>query len=142
MAYRFPSEEYLHALVGEINNDDRYAEMAKNWEGDLLFVIEPDEEVEAGQHPLTFYMDLWHGSCRQARVVDSASENPPEAAFTLRAPRVDFIRVLNGELDVMQALITRKLNFQGSMPYMMRNVPVLLDFVRVCRKVEIEPDSE
>jgi hypothetical protein len=35
----------------------------------------------------------------------------------------------------MQAMITRKLRVQGSMAYMMRNVPVVLDFVRCAREI-------
>ena len=39
------------------------------------------------------------------------------------------------KLDPMQAMMTRKLNVQGSMAMMMRNVPVVLDFVRCAREV-------
>jgi hypothetical protein len=35
----------------------------------------------------------------------------------------------------MQAMITRKLQVKGSMPYMMRNVPTVLEFVRCARDV-------
>ena len=42
------------------------------------------------------------------------------------------------ELDPMQAMITRKLRVQGSMAYMMRNVPVVLDFVRCAQEVDTE----
>ncbi len=41
MAYKFPSEEWLHALERVLNEDSRYAEIARNWEGDLLFAIDP-----------------------------------------------------------------------------------------------------
>jgi hypothetical protein len=38
----------------------------------------------------------------------------------------------------MQAMVTRRLKVQGSMAYMLRNVPTVLDFVRCCRLVEID----
>jgi putative sterol carrier protein len=62
-----------------------------------------------------------------------------EAKFTLRAPRRHFLKVVTGELDPMQAMMTRRLRVEGNMAYMLRNVPTVLDFVRCCRLVDIEP---
>jgi putative sterol carrier protein len=45
---------------------------------------------------------------------------------------------MKGELNPMQAMMTRKLQVNGSMAYMMRNVPTVLDFVRCCRDVTTE----
>ena len=138
MGYLFPSEEWLQALVEVLNTDSRYAEVAKNWEGDMLVIIEPDDDEEGRDLPQTIYLDLWHGTCREGRVVDVASEEVPEAAFTLSSPLSNIVRIFQGELDPMQAMITRRLKVQGSMAYMLRNVPTVLDFVRCCRLVGID----
>jgi putative sterol carrier protein len=61
----------------------------------------------------------------------------PKPAFTLRAPRSTLLRVMEGQLDPMQAMVTRKLKVEGNMAYMMMNVPTVLDFVRCCRQVKI-----
>jgi putative sterol carrier protein len=45
------------------------------------------------------------------------------------------VKVLSGELDPMQALLTRKLGVQGSMAVLMRSIPTVLDFVRCCKEV-------
>lgn len=138
MAYRFPSDEYVHAVMDVLNTDEQYAQIAKRWEGDILFVIEPDKEVESTDLPMTLYFDLWHGKCREVRVIDPQVEEVPDAAFTLTAPQANYLQVLRGELDPMQAMITRRLKVEGSMAYMLRNVPTVLDFVRCCSSVEIE----
>ena len=140
MAYQFASEEYLNAIVETLNNDSRYAEVAKNWEGDLLFVIEPDEGIEDPRLPIIFYLDLWHGACRGGRVYGAEEKDLPKAAFTLMAPRSNFLKVLSGEMHPLQAMLTRRLRLQGSMAYMTRNVPVLLDFVRSLSNIPIAPD--
>jgi len=44
-----------------------------------------------------------------------------------------FAAVLGGSLDPMQAMLTRRLQVSGNMAYILRNVPVVLDFVRCCR---------
>ncbi|HEY44900.1 MAG TPA: hypothetical protein G4O11_13045 [Anaerolineae bacterium] len=138
MAYPFPSEEYVQAVMNVLNNDQQYAEVAKNWEGDLLFVIEPDKGAESTDLPMTLYFNLWHGKCREVRVIDPEVEEVPDVAFTLIAPQANYLRVLRGELDPMQAMITRRLKVEGSMAYMLRNVPTVLHFVRCCSSVEIE----
>ena len=81
------------------------------------------------------YLDLWHGTCRGTAVVPPGEER--KARFTLRAPLANFLKVLRGELDPMQAMLTRRLRVDGDMSYMMRNVPVVLDFVRCARSVAI-----
>lgn len=133
MGYPFPSQEWLQALKTALNSDARYAEVARAWEGDLLFVIDPDPPG-AGE-PLSLYLDLWHGTCRGTAVVPPGEGR--KARFTLRAPLANFIKVLRGELDPMQAMLTRRLRVDGDMSYMMRNVPVVLDFVRCARSVAI-----
>lgn len=141
MAYRFPSPEYLQALMDELNSDERYAEVAKNWEGDIIFTIEPDKGVDSSELPVALYMDLWHGECRGAKVIDAEAANQVKPIFVLRGPRKEFMAVLSGEVEAMQAMLTGRLKLRGSMTYMMRNIPTIMDFVRVCRKVEIEADS-
>jgi putative sterol carrier protein len=126
----FPQEDWIHVLVEKLNSDEKYARVAKNWEGDLLFDIEPDEIL---QDRKLIYLDLWHGRCRAGASLEDPGER--EAAFVLRAPYGNFVRVLKGEWHPMQAMMTRKLHVEGNMVYMMRNVPTVLEFVRCCQDI-------
>jgi putative sterol carrier protein len=135
MPYKFPSAEWLQALKEKLNSDERYARIASKWEGDLMFHIEPDGHFTETQY---FYLDLWHGKCRGAFIPEETKLLDYKPVFVLKAPFGNFIRLLRGELDPMQAMITRKLKVQGSMAYMMRNVPVVLDFVRCAQEIETE----
>jgi putative sterol carrier protein len=134
MAAIFPSEEWLQSLERKLNSDARYHEIAKNWEGDLLFFIEPDGNLKEG---LTFYLDLWHGTCRKV-VYKPAPESYPTPTFTLTASYKDITSILQGKLNPMTAMMTSRLKVKGSMGYMMRNVPTVLDFVRVAQEVTTE----
>jgi putative sterol carrier protein len=126
----FPKEEWIVALQEKLNTDERYGQIAKNWEGDMLFTIEPDQFLEEKR---IVYLDLWHGKCRQAFFL------PPDTTrsttISLKAPYSNFLLVLKGDIDPMQALLTRKLGVQGNLALLMRNVPTVLDFVRCCREV-------
>lgn len=130
----FPSEEWLKDLEAKLNSDQRYAEIAKNWEGDLFFVIEPEGNLK---ERLTFYLDLWHGRCRKVEY-NPLPEAHPNPAFTLTASYKEITAVLSGKMNPMTAMMTSKLKVKGSMGYMMRNVPTVLDFVRVAQEVTKE----
>lgn len=134
MSAIFPSEEWLHGLENKLNSDSRYQEIAKNWEGDLLFFIEPDGNLE---ERLSFYLDLWHGQCRKVNY-QPRPESYPNPTFTLTAAYKDITSILLGKLNPMTAMMTSKLKVKGSMGYMMRNVPTVLDFVRVAQEVTTE----
>jgi len=131
---RFPTPEWLDALCQKLNADGRYSHVARRWEGDLVFDISPDGKLGS---PITMYLDLWHGKCR------SVAYNPaPEAhgapRFTLRSEYGNFASILAGRLDPMTAMLTNRLKVEGSLGYMMRNVPTVLDFVRCAREITVD----
>lgn len=135
MSALFPSQAWVEALVRVLNNDARYAEIARNWEGDLLFVVKPDgDDGEPTEPPPSHvYLDLWHGKCRSGRYLPPGDPDLPNPAFTMTAAFGQFGHILGGKLDPMQAMLTRRLQVAGNMAYILRNIPVVLDFVRCCR---------
>jgi len=133
MSYTFPENSWLQAFKEILNTDEKYAHIARKWEGDFMFNIEAGGALST---EVKLYIDLWHGTCREAFIVDETSPGNIQPAFILSASYNNFVRVLKGNLDPMQAMVTRKLRVQGSMAYMMRNVPVVLDFVRCAQEVD------
>ena len=140
MAVRFPSQGWVQALITVLNSDARYAHIARNWEGDLVIAVEPDEDGQSNNSQaevVRIYLDLWHGKCRGGYLIEDGKAMAPPAKYVMTAPRSNFLRILSGELDAMQAMLTRRLRVDGSMAYLLRNVPTVLDFVRCARRVEI-----
>jgi putative sterol carrier protein len=133
MSAVFPSMDWLNELDAKLNNDERYAGIAKNWEGDIIIQIEPEGNLKEQR---VFYLDLWHGKCRGVAELKDVSEK--KAAFVLKATYENIKRIVTGKLDPMQAMMTRKLVVQGNMAVMMRSVPTVLDFVRCCRDITKE----
>lgn len=121
----FPDQTWLDGFVDYLNNSEDYARIAKNWEGDYIFEIKADGPL---QEDISFYLDLWHGKCRGGKIL--GPNESLEAAFILSAPFANFVRVLKGDLDPMQAMLTRKLSVKGNMGVMLRNVPTVLEFVK------------
>jgi putative sterol carrier protein len=127
---KFPSTEWLNTLNDQLNVDERYAQIARNWEGDMVIVVEPGGEVI---QPVRWYIDLWHGKCRGVAVLEEGEDK--KATLTLRGPYENFVRLLKGEAQPMQALLSRDIHVHGNMAILMRSVPTVLDFVRCCREV-------
>ena len=130
MSIPFPSHDWVKAFQDKLNTSASYANIARTWEGDLLFQV----EMPNGQS-LRLYLDLWHGQCRDA--FEAKDPNQP-AAFRLTAPLANFVKVLKCELDPMQAMMTGKLKVQGNMVMLMKNIPTVLEFVKVARTVETD----
>src|ERR1700712_3036849 len=111
MAYKFPSQAWADQFMIEVNRSDAYASAAKPWEGDVYLVI-----GEEG----AFYLDLWHGKCREALFTLDLSVKKPE--FMLTASVDKWRKVLENKLDPVQAMITRQIKLDGNMVKIMKNV--------------------
>ena len=130
---KFPTNNWLIALMEKLNNDTQYESIAKKWEGDMIFKIEADSSLNES---IIYYLDLWHGKCRN---VDILAENEKtNAAVIMSSPYRNVAKVIKGETEVFQALLTRKISVKGDMALIMRNIPTVLDFVRCCREITTE----
>ncbi len=63
-------------------------------------------------------MDLWHGKCREARLL--SPEEEVKTAFTYAGPYGNWIRLINKEIDPIRGLLTGKFKLKGSMMKVMR----------------------
>jgi putative sterol carrier protein len=120
----------LDSFEKKLNSDERYAKIGSKGEGDIYFVIQPEGNLK---EQVIYYLDLWHGKCRGTEMVKEITAHSP--AFTLSAAYGNFARVLTGDLDPMQAIMTRKLDVKGNMAVMMRSIPTVLEFVRCAKEV-------
>jgi len=130
MALMFPSEEWLKALVDELNSSQTYRDAAKNWEGDFYFIIEPEGSLK---EKVTAYMDLWHGECRSAYIVANENEKNPE--FRIRAPLGKWRTVLEKKLNPIQGMLTGQLKITGNMMKIVRTPRAALELVNCCSRV-------
>ena len=121
MSIIFPSSEWLNGLESKLNADEKYAHIARKWEGDIFIIIEPEGNLKK---QITFYLNLWHGSCRMVDY-NPKPEKYPDPIFTLHSNYNHFTAILTGKLDPITAMMTNKLKVRGNLGYMMRNVPTV-----------------
>jgi putative sterol carrier protein len=131
-AHVFGSPGWVDALKIAINASAPYREAAKNWEGDFYFVVEPDDAA-ADAASVFIYLDLWHGECRDARVVANEGERSPE--FRISGAAAKWAKVIRRETDPIKALITNMLRIKGNMAKVMRNVKAAQELVNCASSV-------
>ncbi|MEM2367675.1 MAG: SCP2 sterol-binding domain-containing protein [Candidatus Bathyarchaeia archaeon] len=131
--FRFPSEEWIKAYKEELNKNEAYAEAAKDWEGDFLFIVTPDEGLDK---EMVFYVDLWHGKCRDAYMVPSREAKTAE--FVYEGPYSNWKKLIMGQLDPIQSLLMRKFKLKGNMAKIMRYTKAASELVKTASKVPTE----
>jgi len=136
----FISDEWIKTLCQELNQSEAYAQAAKNWEGDFYFIVEPGGEIEEQG---IFYIDLWHGKCRGARLIgDEAAGKEEQPVFRMSASLSSWRKVIEKKLDPIQGLMTRQLKLKGNMSMIMRNVKAAQELVNCCTLVPTEFPGE
>ena len=130
---KFPSEEWIKLFKEEVNKNDAYADAARDWEGDFLFVATPDDKLK---EEVVFYVDLWHGKCRDAYVVPSRDSK--KAEFIYEGAYGNWIKLINGEIGPIRGLLTRKFKVTGSMAKIMKYTKAATELVGTASKIPTE----
>lgn len=127
---RFPSDEWIHVFKEELNKNQTYKEVAKDWEGDFLFVITPDEELKK---EVVFYIDLWHGKCRDAYLV----KGEKHAKFVFKGPYSNWKKVTRKELDPIRGLIRGLFTVDGDSRVILDQAKAAQELVNTASKIPV-----
>jgi len=130
---KFPSEEWIQLFKEKVNSNPKYAEAAKSWEGDFQFIVTPDEELD---REMIFYIDLWHGKCRDAALLGSREER--RTAFVWKGTYCNWKRLIEEQRDPIRDLLTRRFELEGDMIRIMRAVRAAQELVKTAASVPTE----
>ncbi len=133
MAFKFPSDEWIKELSRQLNDSESYERSAKDWEGNFVFIVEPDETYDDTAY---LFLGLYHGKSTDAAMV--ASKDEREVEFVLRAPFSSWRKVIEGKLDPIQGMMTKKLRLAGNMMKIMRYPKAAKEIVSCCALVPTE----
>jgi putative sterol carrier protein len=132
-AIPFATDAWIKRLGEECNKSVPYQEAAKNWEGDLYVIVEPEGRL---QEVVYMYIDLYHGQCRRAFVPEDHSTLTPE--FYISGPVSVWKAIAEKKLDPIKALFTRQITLKGNMAKVLRNVKAAYELVNCTTKFETE----
>ena len=125
---KFPSDEWINKFKDELNKSKSYEEAAKDWEGDFLFVVIPDENLKK---EVKFYVDLWHGKCRDAYIV----KDKKSAAFVFRGPYSNWKKVIRKEIDPIRGLIRGMFEVDGDSKMILDQSKAAQELVNTASKI-------
>lgn len=125
----FPSDEWIEKYMELLNNNDAYEDAAKTWEGDFVFEVTADGTIV--KEPIRFYLDLWHGKCREARMAGSDDK----AEFVYTGPYKNWRDLFDGKIDPIKGIMARKFRLDGDMGKVMRYTKAALELVATTRQI-------
>jgi putative sterol carrier protein len=128
---KFPSDEWIKIFKEKLNESKTYEEVAKEWEGDFLFIITPDEELK---EEVVFYVDLWHGKCREAYLV----KGKKNAAFEFKGPYSNWKKVINKDLDPIRGLIRGMFTVEGDSKIILDQSKAAQELVNTASTIPVE----
>ena len=125
----FPSDEWIEKYVEALNKNARYEDAAKTWEGDFVFQIDADGQTI--KEDVRFYLDLWHGKCRAAKMA-----GPDDTAeFVYAGPLGNWKLLFDGKIDPIKGIMARKFKLTGDMGKVMRYTKAALELVATTREI-------
>ena len=130
MAFKFPSDEWIKALMNKLNESESYERSAKDWEGDFMFISEPDETYPERAY---LFLGLYHGRATDAAMVAGPDERKTE--FSITAPAKIWRQVIESKLDPIQGMLTGKLKVDGDLMKIMRYPKAAQEIVSCCALV-------
>ncbi|MCL4334974.1 MAG: SCP2 sterol-binding domain-containing protein [Candidatus Thermoplasmatota archaeon] len=131
---KFPSKEWMDLYVERLKSNDIYKDSARDWEGDITFVCRADGPLK---NDIAMWLDLYHGECRDARYFQNASD-APKSAFRYIGPFGNWVKLIQGQIDPLQGVLTGKFKLEGPMMKIMRYTKAAKELVRTASKIDTE----
>ena len=130
MTYRFPSSEWIKELSRQLNASETYERSARDWEGDIVFIVEPDEAYGGSAN---LFLGLYHGKSPDAEMTSCVDSR--ESEFVISAPFSTWRQVIEGALDPIQGIMMRKLKLEGNLTKVLRYPKAAKEIVACCAEV-------
>lgn len=132
---QFGSPDWLDTYVKTLNENEAYEEAAATWEGDFLFIVWPDKEAGIDEE-VVMWMDLWHGKCRAHEMLPNRKAK--ETAFIYEGEYANWREIIEGRLDPIKALLTRRMKLTGDRAKVMRATRAAKELVRTAQMIKTE----
>jgi putative sterol carrier protein len=121
-----------------LNASASYRAAAASWEGALLVTVRG--EPARGIDERAVLLDLWHGTCREAR--EASADDLPAVRYALSAGAGTWVKILRGTMDAIAAVMSGALELtKGSVASLLPQVGAAKELVAVARTLQGSPPS-
>ncbi|MHB8084503.1 MAG: SCP2 sterol-binding domain-containing protein [Dehalococcoidia bacterium] len=130
---KYMTQEWMDIYKDALNASKSYEDSARTWEGDFYFICEKGGPVKEAMYA---YVDLYHGKCRAAEMVSDPNKYKPE--FVISTNYTVWKRIVMGQLDSTQALITKQSKLMGNMAKIMRYTKAANEITNITKQLPTE----
>jgi putative sterol carrier protein len=130
---KFPSQEWVDQFKEKINQNTEYEDAARSWEGAFIFLVLPDEGLAT---PVAMYLDLFHGKCREAKMLGNPEEMPAE--YTYSGLYSNWKKLINKEIDPMKGILTGKFKLKGNTMKVMKYTRAAKELINTAGTIPTE----
>ncbi len=134
----FFTNEWAASWGEALNRSAAYQVAGKAWEGALVLEAQADP-ARGLEKTAAVWLDLWRGSCREARV--AASDDLDRARFVITGPLAVWLMILAGELAPTTAILEGRLTLaRGSMLGLLPHVQSATELLRIAQELTARGD--
>jgi ribonucleoside-diphosphate reductase beta chain len=131
------TESWLERWRSELNGSAAYRDAADHWTWPIVFTMWADPAAGIPERR-SAYLDLYQGSCREARV--AADGDLTSAPYVIGGAAATWQRILDRQLDPVMALVRRKLRLErGSLLVLTRQVRAARELVAAAARATRGP---
>jgi putative sterol carrier protein len=117
----------MQAFKRTINESAEYRMRSNNWELPVVLVRRADPKT--GEPRSCVYLDLWHGTCREARI--GTTLDIERAPIVISSDRGTWLDLLSGKVELLTAVMLRKISIdRGSTSQLLGSVPAVRALVK------------
>jgi putative sterol carrier protein len=128
------SDAWARAWGEALNASPSYRGAAASWEGAVLVTVRGDPG--RGVEERAVFLDLWHGSCREARAARAGDLDA--ARYALTADAATWGGLLSGTLDPMTAVMGGALDLtKGSVASLFPQLAAAKALVATARSLDV-----
>lgn len=100
-------------------------------------MVKPDGPLK---DEIVYYVDLYHGRCRGARLLGSRSD--ARTAFTYEGPLKSWVQLMNRQLDPIGSLMLGKFRIHGNLAKILKYSRAAKELVNSVSAVSVEYPPE
>ncbi|EQB70073.1 MAG: SCP2 sterol-binding domain-containing protein [Candidatus Thermoplasmatota archaeon] len=131
---KFPSDEWAKEYVEKLNSNPAYGDAGKTWDDSITFVVQPDETYKDYWY---LYLNLKAGKCIDS-AVGKEEGDVPKSSFKYMGKYSNWVKLIKGEIDPIQGLMTGKFKLDGSMMKIMRYTNAAKEMVNTAKMVDTQ----
>ncbi len=132
------SDEWFKRFAISINENVKYGEAARDWEGDIILAIIGDEAsryLKSGMNKIVI-LQLYHGKCYSIEFLNKIPQS--YNVYVLEGKASVWESILDGNLDVISGILSGSIGLTGNIGKLTKYIQAARELVNSAKKIRME----